>query len=148
MGLRLSRPECNVPLRFLIGVDNSRAILKSCARQKVAYMWGFLLVFIIGILIAFLITRTNDPGYFKVPWWLALIPFAFGVLYQYKMYTNLSLDLASENIEYQLSGMSKKDYINYKIGDDRATKSFAATATSAGLLSGTNILGPFLRGDK
>jgi len=148
MGLRLSRPECNLPVRFLIGLDNSRSILRSCAIQQVVYMWGLLLVFTLAIVLAYLFTRNNATGTFYVPLWLVAIPPAFGVLYQAKMSMNLSTDLASERIEYQLSGMSKKDYLNYKIGDDRAAKSFAATATSAGLLSGTNILGPFLRGDK
>jgi hypothetical protein len=148
MGLRLSKPECNVPVRFLIGVDNSRTILKSCATEQVYYMWGFLFVITVAVFIGYLLTRNNPIGSFYIPLWLVLVPIAFGILYQTKSYFNMGTDLASENIEYQLSGMSKKDYINYKIGDDRAAKSFAATGTSAGLLSGTNILGPFLRGNQ
>jgi hypothetical protein len=148
MGLRLSRPECNVPVRFLIGIDNSRSILRACAWQQVVFMWGFLLVITIAILIAYLLSRNNAANTFHVPFWLLFVPPAFGIIYQARMSFNLSNDLAAERIEYQLSGMSKKDYINYKVGDDRTAKSFAASATSAGILSATNIAGPFLRGDK
>jgi hypothetical protein len=148
MGLQLSRPECNVPVRFFIGLDNSKTILRSCAGQRIAYVWGFLIIISVAIVIGYLFTRTNEPSEFHIPLWLLVVPAAFGVIYQARIASNLHNDLDAEQMEYTLSGMSKKDYINYKVGDDRTSKSFAATATSAGLLSGTNILGPFLRGDK
>jgi len=58
------------------------------------------------------------------------------------------LTLTTEDIEHQLSGMNKRDYISYKAGDDRATKSFLGSATSAGMLSAASLLGPFIRADR
>jgi hypothetical protein len=54
----------------------------------------------------------------------------------------------AEQMELKLGEMSKKEYINYKIGDDRTSRSLVGSTTSALILSGSNILGPFLRGDR
>lgn len=148
MGLRLSRPECNIPTRFLIGIDNSKNILQNCARHRVAYMIGFLTILTIAILIGYFWTKDDPPERFHVPLWLATVPVLYGIIYYFTTFSSLHLELATEQIEYDLSTMSKKDYLNYKIGDDRTAKSVAASATSAGVLSGSNILGPFLRADR
>lgn len=120
----------------------------SCARHKVAYLWGFLLVLVLVLVVAWSITDDRPDYEFKVPLWLVLLPVAYGVIYSMRSVSNFDGDLATEQVEFNLSGMSKRDYLNYKIGDDRTSKSFIGTATSAGLLSGTSLLAPFLRADR
>jgi len=148
MGTNVSRPECNVPIRMLIGIDNSSSILMSCARHRVAYMWGLTFVFTTVLLVGWSLTREKESTEFRVPIWLVPVPLTLALLYAANVAYQSELDLATERIEQQLSGMSKKDYLNYKIGDDRATRSFMASATSAGILASSGILGPFLRGDR
>lgn len=148
MGTGLSRPECNIPVRSLIGVDNASAILMQCSRLKVMWMLGFLGLIAIVCIIGYAVTRNYPSNKFKVPAWLFLLPVSVFMLYTLSIKTAMDQTLYNESIEFQLSGMSKKDFLVHKSGDDRAAKSFAASATSAGLLTGSNILGPFLRGDR
>lgn len=56
--------------------------------------------------------------------------------------------LESETYEMERSGMTTKEYLNYKIGDDRTTKSLMGSLASSLILSGSGVLGPFLRGDR
>jgi hypothetical protein len=107
-----------------------------------------MLVITIVIIVAYIFTFTTPIIGIQVPLWLAIFPALFVLLYMARVGSNLMSDYQSEKLEYTLSGMSKRDYLNYKIGDDRTAKSFAASATSAGVLSGANILGPFLRADR
>lgn len=148
MGLRVSKAECNVPTRMLIGVNNASSIISACAQHKIAFLFGFLIVIEAAIAVAYWLTRTNEPGVFKVPLWLLVLPIAFGTLYALSMRAAVEIDLATETIEYQLSGMNKKEYYNYKIGDDRTSKSLAGSALGSGILASSAVLGPFLRGDR
>ncbi len=148
MGQGLSQPECNVPLRSFIGLDNARMVALNCARHRQAYLWGLVSAAVIALVVGFILTRDPKPGAFFVPLWTISIPILFGLVWTLHIYRTVQNTLQTEFIEFQLSGMSKKDYMNYKIGDDRTNKSFGATATSAAVLTGSNILGPFLRGDK
>ncbi len=147
MGQHVSRPECNIPTRMLLGISNARQIAQNCARHKILWMWGFLGMITIAIVVGYLYTRSKGPSEFKVPAWLIAVPVALAILYAAREYSTTFQQINTDNIEYQLSGMSKKDYLNYKIGDDRTNTSFGASAMSSGLLSGTNVLGPFLRAD-
>lgn len=119
-----------------------------CARLKTMWMLGFLGLLAVVCIIGYGLTRNYPSDKFKVPAWLFLIPIGIFFLYTMSLKTAMDQTLYNESIEFQLSGMSKKDYLVHKSGDDRASKSFAASATSAGLLTGSNILGPFLRGDR
>ena len=148
MGLGLSRPECNIPVRALIGIDNAKSILTQCSRLRVMWMLGFLGLFTVVLVIGYGLTRNYPDDKFKVPAWLSLLPIAIFTLYAISIKAALDQTLYNESLEYQLSGMTKKDYILHKAGDDRAAKSFAASGMSAGLLTGSNIMGPFLRGDR
>ena len=146
--MKLALPECNIPPRLLLGIQNSRSILYACARHRVSYALGFLLVTTLVLFVSYLRTRSKPENTFKVPLWLCFIPAAFWLIYAAQSSYSVDRDTSTDAIEFQLSGMSKKDFLNYKVGDDRASKAFAASATSAGLLSGTNLLGPFLRADR
>jgi Ca2+/Na+ antiporter len=147
MGLSLARPECNIPSRLLIGVDNASAILQSCAAHKRYYALGFCIVVTLVLLVGYFYTRDNSPADFQVPFWLTFMPALIYLFYSVSLSRSLQKSFATENIEYQLSGMSKRDYLNYKIGDDRAAKGFAGSATSAGILASSGLLGPFIRAD-
>lgn len=147
MGQHVSRPECNIPARMLLGISNARQIAQNCARHKILWMWGFLGVITAAIVIGYLVTKSKNASEFKVPAWLIFVPILLGVLYAAREYSSSIHQMQTDSIEYQLSGMSKKDYLNYKVGDDRTNTSFAASAMSSGLLSGTNVMGPFLRAD-
>lgn len=148
MGASLALPECNVPPRFLIGIDNAASVLRQCATHRVAYMWGILLVAVVGLLIAAIVTHANGPDGLVVPWWVILLPLVFGIIYTFTTLGSFSGSFETEKISHKLSGMSKKDYLNYRVGDDRTARSAVASATSAGVLAGSNLLGPFLRADR
>lgn len=112
------------------------------------YAFGFLSVATLVLVVSYFRTNGSPSGSFKVPLWLCFIPTLFLLIYAAQSSSSVDNDTATDAIEFQLSGMSKKDFLNYKVGDDRASKAFAASATSAGILSGTNLLGPFLRADR
>ena len=133
-------------MRTLINVDNARAILTQCARLRVVYMLGFLGIITLVLFFGFLLTRNNASTEFKVPAWLMLIPLAIFLLYSITVKAKLDQQLYNELIEYQLSGMAKKEYIVHKAGDDRSKTPFVASVTSAGILGGVGVLGPWMRG--
>lgn len=111
-------------------------------------MWGFLAVITAALIVGYYITKDKvGTHHFKLPAWLITVPILLAVLFTARSYSATLSQMSTDNIELQLSGMSKKDYLNYKIGDDRTNTSFAASATSAGTLAGSNLLGPFLRAD-
>jgi hypothetical protein len=132
---------------MLIGISNARQISLICSRHKILWAWGFLLVITVGLVLGYFYTKSRPTNEFKVPIWLLLVPATFGILYAARQYSYSLQQLNTDNIEIQLSGMSKKDYLNYIIGDDRANQAFLSSATSATMLSGSNVLGPFLRAD-
>jgi len=140
-------PQCNIPERMLIGLENAPEILRTCKSHSIAYYFGVALIITTFLFMGFLFTMDEPETNFKVPLWIVVIPFLFLLIYAISRSRSVNLGYDSEMLEMQLSGMSKKDFLNYKIGDDRSKLGFAASATSAGVLAGTNILGPFLRGD-
>ena len=144
MGASLGRPECNLPPRMLIGIDNAEHILDNCSRHKILYWLGFAIVATVCIAIGYNYTYNMD---FKIPFWLIFVPLVLLLFYSGSVGRATRLTFRNDLIEQKLSNMSKKDYIGYKIGDDRAAKSFGATAMSSGVLAGSSILGPFLRAD-
>jgi hypothetical protein len=148
MGQDVSLPECNIPSRLLIGVENHKKILLSCSRHKVVYALGFALVVTIFLTVGYFMTRDEPDTAFKIPAWLIFVPPVLLILYSSNIYSNVMNTFSADQIEQQLSGMSKKDYLNYKIGDDRTSKSVFGTTTNAAILSGSNIMGPFLRQDR
>lgn len=132
---------------MLLGLSNGRQVALLCSRHKILWTWGLLSVLTIAVAVAYYMTRSRPDTSFKVPFWLIAIGPIIALLYAARAYSNSIQQFNTDSIELQLSGMTKKDYLNYKVGDDRAAMGFAASATSAGMLSGSNILGPFLRAD-
>jgi len=122
--------------------------LLSCSRHKVVYALGFALVVTIFLTVGYFMTRDEPDTAFKIPAWLIFVPPVLLILYSSNIYSNVMNTFSADQIEQQLSGMSKKDYLNYKIGDDRTSKSVFGTTTNAAILSGSNIMGPFLRQDR
>ena len=143
----MSRPECNIPSRMLIGISNARQISLICSRHKILWAWGLLTMITLGLTLARYLTKDRPSTAFKVPSWLIAVGPIAGILYAARIHNYSEQQLFTNSIEHQLSEMPKKDYLNYKVGDDRAALGFISSATSAGLLSGSNILGPFLRAD-
>jgi len=140
-------PQCNIPERMFIGLDNAPEILSKCRTHTIAYYSGLCLMVTVFLFVGYWLTRDEPSTSFIVPLWLVGIPFMLLLLYSVSKFTQYRSKYDAELLEQQLSGMSKKDYLNYKIGDDRSKLGFAASATSAGVLAGTNLLGPFLRGE-
>lgn len=137
----------------MLNVNNSREVIRECTRQKSAYVWGIVLIATVSLFVAFLLTRQyqneeQPRKHFFVPAWLIGLPPVFGLFYTWNAEAREMTSWSTEELEYSLSGMPKKEYLQFKANDDRAAKSFLGTATSAGVISATNILGPFLRGDR
>jgi hypothetical protein len=100
------------------------------------------------ILIGYASTKNNSDQDFHVPLWLIVVPALYVIYFSISVLKSLNDTLASEKLEYELSGMSKKEYINFKSGDDRLKTSFSGSLITTGLLSGSSVFGPFLRGDR
>jgi hypothetical protein len=153
MGGSPSKPSCSISRRSLLNVNNARDVIRECTRQKNAYIWGIVFIATASFLIAHLITKPyqgeeQPRKHFFVPLWLTALPLVFGVFYTFNSEDRELESWSTEELEFSLSGMPKKEYLQFKANDDRAGKSFLGTATSAGVISATNILGPFLRGDR
>lgn len=153
MGLGSSKPSCQITRRSLLNVENASEIVKSCSRSRLAYIWGIVVVISAALLIAYFNTREYQNEsfprkHFYVPFYICLIPIVFGILYTLGSWNSEDLQWKAEELEYNLSGMPKKEYLQYRVGDDRANKSYLGTATSAAILATTNILGPTLRADR
>ena len=148
IGSGLSRVECNVPPRFLIGLKDAPNILSECSRHSIAYLFGFALVITAVIFVSHLLTESNGPDAFHVPIFIVPIPLVLVFFYATFAQSNLHNMLESETYEMERSGMTTKEYLNYKIGDDRTTKSLMGSLASSLILSGSGVLGPFLRGDR
>jgi hypothetical protein len=134
---------------MLIGLDNANQIIAKCALHKVAYATGLALVITLFLVVFYFLTKKQDePDKFQVPGWLPFIPSILLILYATRQKISMLQEFQTERLEFELSGMPKKEYFSYKVGDDRSNRSLFASAASAGILSGTNLLGPFLRGDK
>lgn len=144
----LSKPECNVPTRMFLGVENAADILRTCAKHRIFYIFGFMTIVTVFILIGYASTKNNSDQDFHVPLWLIVVPALYVIYFSISVLKSLNDTLASEKLEYELSGMSKKEYINFKSGDDRLKTSFSGSLITTGLLSGSSVFGPFLRGDR
>jgi hypothetical protein len=153
MGGSPSKPSCSITRRSLLNVENARDVIRDCTKERVAYVWGIVFIATVSLLIAHIMTRNYEADdhprkHFYVPLWVAGLPLLFGIFFSYNATDRELASWTSEELEFSLSGMPKKEYLQYRANDDRAQKGFIGTATSAGIISGTNILGPFLRGDR
>jgi hypothetical protein len=153
MGGSPSKPSCSITRRSLLNVENARDVIRDCTKERVAYVWGIVFIATVSLLVAHIMTRDYEDDdhprkHFYVPWWVAGLPPVFGVFYSFRATERELASWTTEELEFSLSGMPKKEYLQYRANDDRAQKGLLGTATSAGIISGTNILGPFLRGDR
>jgi len=129
---------------MLIGIDNAEHILDNCSTHKIVYWLGFSIVATVSLVIAHIYTAEQA---LQIPIWVCFIPAALLLFYAATVGRSTRLTFRNELIEQKLSNMSKKDYIGYKVGDDRTAKSFGGTAMSSAVLASSSILGPFLRAD-
>ena len=136
-------------------MDNGRTIVNICEMHRLGYFWGVLFIAFLVLFVSSFLTHnaadeTSPRYHFYVPLWVSFVPLLFGFVYTYAMTQMGSSDLAwkTEKLEFSLSDMNKKEYLNFKVGDDRTNKNFLASLTSASILSGSALLGPFLRGDR
>jgi hypothetical protein len=53
----------------------------------------------------------------------------------------------SEELNFNTSEMGKKDFLNYRIADDRQKSSTALAVTNTGIIGSAALFGPYLRGD-
>lgn len=137
----------------MLTLGNAKDIVAQCAQQKVAYVWGIVIIISIVLLIGVLATRDYQDEqfprkHFYVPVYMPAVPLLFGIFYTYNATERDLMAWKAEELEYSLSNMPKKEYLQYRVGDDRTNKSFFGTATSAAIISGTNLLGPYIRADR
>lgn len=112
-------------------------------------MFGTLAVVFLVLLWGHSQTRDKDPSTnIVIPLWLVSVPVLFALVYAYTVQQSVLQEFETEKAEFMLSGMTKRDFLNYRIGEDRAAKAFQGTLTSAALLSGTNVLAPYFRADR
>jgi len=149
MGLEISKPECSLNSRYFLGVEESEEILSVCAKHKLYWFFGLVAVITVGLIVLYIITYNNDnETAIKLPLFIVALPFALFFLYYLTVLPNSKRSFKKEFLEHKLSGMDKKEFLNYKAGSDRAELGFLGSATSASILASSNIMGPYLRADR
>ena len=152
----MSRPECIVPLRNFLGTPYGLSIAKSCATMRVAWIMGACIVLTIGLLISHYITekqeeeflagRENQPSV-VVPLWLCALPSLYAIYTFFSATSSSESYWKSEELNFQTSEMPKKDYLNYRVGDDRQKLSSGVAFANTGIIGSTALFGAYLRGD-
>jgi len=153
MGIQTSKATCGINRRSLLGTKNALDVVRTCARYKLVYVWGILTILIAALSVGHYLTRQYENEefprkHFYIPYYIPLLPILFGITYTFAGWKSDETAFRSEEIEYTLSDMPKKEYLQYRIGDDRTTMGLVANATSAGILATTNIMGPYFRADR
>ena len=152
----MSRPECIVPLRNFLGTPHGLSIAKSCASMRVAWIMGAAIVLTVGLLVSHYITKKQEDEYLAgldvqptvvVPLWLCALPGLYAIYVFITAIPTSESFWKSEELNFSTSEMPKKDYLNYRVGDDRQKLSTGVAFANTGIIGSTALFGSYLRGD-
>jgi len=154
---KMTNIACNVPLRNFLGSQNGIDIARSCAQMKISFAWGVCTVLCIGLLIMHYVTQKQQDEFNKntdityqtivVPYWLALLPLVFAVYINFSAIKQAEDFWRTEELDFRTSDMPKRDYLVYRVADDRLKTSSAVSLVGTGFIGSTALFGPFLRAD-
>jgi hypothetical protein len=125
--------------------------------MRILWVLGACLSISVGLLASYFITKKQEKDYINdpanhqptvvVPLWLCALPLAFA------LYTYMSAIDSAENywraeeLNFSTSDMDKKDFLNYRVLDDRQKSSSALSLSNTGIIGSAALFGPYLRGD-
>ena len=146
----MSRIECSVPLRNFLGTKHGLDVARSCGNVKIAWTIGACLVISIAILVThYILEKEKEDGNttIVIPLWTSIVPLAYG-LYIYLTAVNSAENYwKTEELLFNTSEMPKKDFLNYRVADDRLAKSSEVSLLGTTFIGSTSLFGPFLRAD-
>jgi hypothetical protein len=150
------RAECAIPLRNFLGSGKGIDIARSCGQMRIAWVWGACAVICAGLFIAHYQTKKNQEKYEQnindtpsivVPLWLCFLPIAFAVYTALTALDTAEQYWATEQLNFETTGMNKEAFLNYRIPDDRLITSTGSSLIGTSGIVGAAILGPWARAD-
>lgn len=151
------RIECAVPLRNFLGSDYGIDVARSCGHMRIAWMLGACTVISIGLIYTHYVTKRQEEQYIAdptnrqptvvVPLWLAVFPIAYATYIYFTAVDSAEQYWKTEELHFNTSEMPKKEFLNYRIADDRLSKSSAISLGNTAIIGSSALFGPLLRGD-
>lgn len=152
------RTECLIPLRNFLGTKIGGDIARSCGEMKIYWTLGLCLVLFAGLLWGHFASQRRDDDYDKtdttlvtipvvLPIWLPFLPLAYAAITSFTAVSAAKQFWMSENLFFETSDMPKKEFLQYRVGDDRAHYSSTVAAAGTAFIGNTALFGPFLRAD-
>jgi len=153
----MTNVACQAPLRNFLGSAKGLEIAKSCGRMKIAFTWGVCLILTLGLMIMHYITQEQQQEFLKnqsityqtvvVPYWLALLPAGYALYVHLNAESQAESFWKMEELDFKTSDMPKRDYLVYRVADDRLKTSSAVSLVGTGFIGSTSLFGPYLRAD-
>lgn len=153
----MTNVACNVPLRNFLGNEKGLLIASSCAYMKISFIWGLCITLTIGLLIMHFITKHQQDEYnnditiqYKtvvVPFWLVFLPLIYALYIQMTAVKDAENFWRMEELDFKTSEMPKRDFLVYRVADDRLKTSSAISLLGTTFIGSTSLFGPYLRAD-
>jgi hypothetical protein len=146
-----------VPLRNFLGSSYGIDVARSCGHMRIAWVIGACTAVSVGLLYSHYVTKRQEAQYIAdpvgrqptivVPIWLALIPIFYAFYTYFTAVRSAEMFWKTEELHFNTAEMNKKDYINYRIGDDRLKMSSGVAVANTAIIGSSALFGPLLRGD-
>lgn len=152
----MSRPECIIPLRNFLETPYGLSVAKSCSTMRVAWVFGACAILTVGLLYSHFVTKKQEDEYLAgresqptvvVPLWLCALPALYSLYVFVSAHSTSENYWKSEELNFHTSDMPKKDYLNYRVADDRQKMSSGVAFANTGIIGSTALFGAYLRGD-
>ena len=150
---------CPVPLRNLVSESYEVGLRAAvnCGKNRIAYVFGVCLILTLGLFLAYLITKKQDEEYKQdptstsptvvVPLWMCAAPIVYAIYTYYTAIPEAEKLWNTEKLNLQASKMELKDYINFRVGDERAKQGAGFNFVNTSILAGSSLFGKWLRGE-
>jgi hypothetical protein len=146
----MSRVECSIPLRNFLGTKNGLDIARSCGSIRIAWTLGVCLILTLALIIThYVLEKQKEDGNktLTIPLWAAAIPSAYAAFVYFTAVESAERYWKTEELMFNTSDMPKKEFLNYRVADDRLVRSSETSLLGTTFIGSTALFGPFLRGD-
>jgi len=133
---------CAIPARSWVGgnVDDAAELAELCAHRAVetGWFWAVVTTIVVALICWGTWAWNNaDPsaGVWVLPWWVVPIPLVLGAVYAWWAPSNAVTKAHALELELQLSGMSRQNFLTYKAGNDAAHAALTASLAGSTLLT-------------
>jgi hypothetical protein len=82
-----------------------------------------------------------------IPLWAAAIPSAYAAFVYLTAVQSAERYWKTEELMFNTSDMPKKEFLNYRVADDRLARSSDTSLLGTTFIGSTTLFGPFLRAD-